>query len=387
MAGRTSAHRGTETPAEWTACRACPANRSRSSTGREPPVRGHAVHRPRRGRRRLRGAGRERSRPVALKTLLRFSPTALYQFKQEFRTLAGVHHPNLVQLYELVATDERVFFAMELVRGSDFVTHVRASGKAPAEPDRLRAALRQLVQGVQGLHAAGKLHRDIKPSNVLCTKEGRVVLLDFGVATEVSRALDENQAEEEDHIVGTAQYMAPEQALREPPTPASDWYSVGVMLYEAMVGAPPFVGWPTPSSPRRRRRIRCRPPHASRAFQPISMSSAGRSSTAIPPVARRRRTSCHGSALPAARSGRLPSCPSSSRAPRSRGPGVPPACAARRLPSQSVRALGHRLRRRPRGHGQVIGRPALRRRIDRAPSGRGAARTRLRARGRSVQGG
>jgi hypothetical protein len=185
---------------------------------------------------------RERSRPVALKTLLRFSPTALYQFKQEFRTLAGVHHPNLVQLYELVATDERVFFAMELVRGSDFVTHVRASGKAPAEPDRLRAALRQLVEGVQGLHAAGKLHRDIKPSNVLCTKEGRVVLLDFGVATEVSRALDENQAEEEDHIVGTAQYMAPEQALREPPTPASDWYSVGVMLYEAMVGAPPFVG-------------------------------------------------------------------------------------------------------------------------------------------------
>jgi hypothetical protein len=183
---------------------------------------------------------RERSRRVALKTIACFDPTALYLFKQEFRVLAGVHHPNLVQLYDLVATDpERVFFTMELIVGADFLSYVRASGKS-AEPDRLRPALSQLVQGVQALHAAGKLHRDIKPSNVLCTAEGRVVLLDLGVATELRSAIDEDQ--EEDQIVGTVPYMAPEQALHEPPTVASDWYSVGVMLYEALVGAPPFAG-------------------------------------------------------------------------------------------------------------------------------------------------
>ena len=225
----------------------------------------------------------ERGQLVAVKTLLRFSPAALYRFKQEFRTLADVVHPNLVHLYELVATDaDHVFFAMELVRGVDFLVHGlglegasrariarpttrRPSGgpwtdadrtgpmeavalppppgpvtPTPAELPRLRAALRQLVAGVSALHAAGKLHRDIKPSNVLVTSEGRIVLLDFGVAADLSRTLHEGAGERE--VVGTARYMAPEQALNEAPTPASDWYSVGAMLYEVLVGRPPFSG-------------------------------------------------------------------------------------------------------------------------------------------------
>ncbi len=228
---------------------------------------------------------RERRRLVALKTIFRFSPGALYLFKQEFRTLADVQHANLVHLYELVVGElGDPFFTMELVRGTDFLHYVRRQdpptgldppattihtkpatfepGAVPArgadEPkrtsatapeslviaNRLRAALRQLVQGVYALHLAGKLHRDIKPSNVLVTHEGRVVLLDFGVATELSdRARDTQVGSGE--IVGTARYMAPEQAYDEPPTPASDWYSVGVMLYEALVGRAPFVGTAT----------------------------------------------------------------------------------------------------------------------------------------------
>jgi serine/threonine protein kinase len=223
---------------------------------------------------------RERGQLVAIKTLLRFSPLALYRLKQEFRTLADVVHPNLVRLYELVATDpDHVFFAMELVRGIDFLTHVQRPGTpkrgGPSRPTaklapagdadrtgpfdatapvprpppthrsnadfaRLRSAMRQLVAGVSALHAAGKLHRDIKPSNVLVTPEGRVVLLDFGVATDLTQRLLGGAVERE--VVGTARYMAPEQATDEAPTPASDWYSVGAMLYEAIVGSAPFTG-------------------------------------------------------------------------------------------------------------------------------------------------
>ncbi len=234
---------------------------------------------------------RESGQLLALKTLLNATPATLYLFKQEFRTLADEDHPNLVRLHELVMTGaDRVFFTMELVRGTDFTTYVRGpesrrdslrpplpsaasemsgtriaeaasaltaadrpspapqtSGpartkrKAGADFDRLRAAMRQLVEGVASLHAARKIHRDIKPSNVLVTPEGRVVILDFGVATEVSRVVDEEMRDDHEGAVGTAAYMAPEQAFEEP-TSASDWYAVGVMLYEAIVGRTPFTG-------------------------------------------------------------------------------------------------------------------------------------------------
>jgi hypothetical protein len=219
----------------------------------------------------------ESGQRVALKTLLHFDPAALYRFKQEFRALADVSHPNLVSLHELVATDELLFFTMELVPGVDFLRYTaptgarsgRATGSAsttssrsggegrsdaletldpvgpptevsPAQLDRLRPALAQLVEGLNALHAAGKLHRDIKPSNVLVTPEGRLVILDFGVATDLSGPTGVDLADEE--MVGTAAYIAPEQAAHEPPTTASDWYSVGVMLYEALAGRRPFDG-------------------------------------------------------------------------------------------------------------------------------------------------
>jgi serine/threonine protein kinase len=209
---------------------------------------------------------RQRGEAVAVKRLLQFTPAAIYGFKQEFRTLANVLHPNLVLLHELTVTEnDGAFIAMELVRGTDFLSYVTKSAvspsagppqkerttdapiapaeleSSPADLDRLRSALAQVVQAVQALHAAAKLHRDIKPSNILVTPDGRVVVLDFGLATELPRLLDATVSEQRE-IVGTAHYMSPEQALAEETTEASDWYGVGAILHEALTGRPPFVG-------------------------------------------------------------------------------------------------------------------------------------------------
>lgn len=220
---------------------------------------------------------REREEEVALKTLPAVNPATLYRFKREFRSIADLMHPNLAVLYELFADEEQWFFTMELVPGADFATYVRhgvpvqaTSGiysttlhfetlgetqelsevtrgldgsSAPASKHtpfeltsdqyaRLQRSLAQLAEGVLAIHDAGKLHRDIKPSNVLVTPDGRVVLLDFGLVTEQSDSLVAEKRE----VAGTLAYMAPEQVTGQVATEASDWYSVGVTLYQTLTG-------------------------------------------------------------------------------------------------------------------------------------------------------
>jgi hypothetical protein len=219
----------------------------------------------------------ERGTRVALKAMRRLDPALLERLKVEFRTLADVSHPHLVTLHELVAEDDEWFFTMELIEGVDFLSYVRglaepvaslpaaveaagsgdgtfdtldlgaipaplpwdlAEGRVGGTLDeaRLRSALRQLASGVHALHERRLLHRDIKPSNILVARDGRVVLIDFGVIAEVARLpLSSMQR------VGTPAYAAPEQARGdEAPTEAADWYSVGVLLYQALAGRLPI---------------------------------------------------------------------------------------------------------------------------------------------------
>ena len=130
---------------------------------------------------------RRRGVPVAVKTMRQADAASLSRFKQEFRALLDVSHPNLVTLHELISDGGAWFIVMERVDGTDFLSHVRGGRDTTA---RLRAATLQLAEGLEALHQAGKLHRDIKPSNVMVTAAGRVVLMDFGLIATTARRGD-----------------------------------------------------------------------------------------------------------------------------------------------------------------------------------------------------
>lgn len=187
---------------------------------------------------------------VALKTLNASGGIDLYRLKREFRALADIKHPNLVTLHELVADGALWFFTMEYVAGASFDTYLldhRGLGAAdgggarlaPAsdEPERLLSTVRQLCAGVHAMHEAGCVHRDLKPSNVLVTDQGRVVILDFGLAKRWGESSLSSEG-----MSGTPAYMAPEQVMVKPCLPAADWYAVGTMIYEVLTGACPFEG-------------------------------------------------------------------------------------------------------------------------------------------------
>jgi tetratricopeptide (TPR) repeat protein len=197
---------------------------------------------------------RKRSARVALKVLREAEGTNLYRFKREFRALADISHENLVGLDELLTDGRHWFFTMELVNGVSLIDYARPipSGGADdrrrrqdgvLDEARLRAALPQLVTALNAIHRLGIVHCDIKPSNVLVTPTGRVVVLDFGLVSENVIENDETDPRAwNTDVLATPAYMAPEQVIPGAASSASDWYSVGVMLYQALTGLLPFSG-------------------------------------------------------------------------------------------------------------------------------------------------
>jgi hypothetical protein len=177
------------------------------------------------------GRDLRRDMDVAIKSCTGAYDDAALWLKREFRSVAALRHPHLVELYELVAHERGFYFTMEYLRGIDPRRHV-AGDVALA-----RAAIAQLADGVAFLHARGVIHRDVKPSNVLVDARGHAKLLDFGLALDRRRA-----ARVEQEIVGTAAYLSPEYLDSQLVSPAMDVFALGVVAFELVTGAPPFGG-------------------------------------------------------------------------------------------------------------------------------------------------
>jgi eukaryotic-like serine/threonine-protein kinase len=178
---------------------------------------------------------REQGRTVAVKILRHAHPDSLFRFKQEFRVLTNLRHPNLVELYELFESGQLWFFTMELVRGTSFLNYVRENGSC--DLSRLKHTVASLAGVLSWLHENEILHRDIKPDNAVVDHTGRLALLDFGLARHLAPDTHSGTM-----TVGTPAYMAPEQMAEGAVTYAADWYAVGALMYHALTGAVPFQG-------------------------------------------------------------------------------------------------------------------------------------------------
>lgn len=202
-------------------------------------------------------------RPVAIKLLREdYSRDDAFRnrFHQEAKAVANLYHPNIVTVHDFGLDGGRLFIVMEYVPGTDLKILLKQRGQFDIE-----YALHLLIQACAGVgyaHRAGFVHCDIKPHNILVTPDDRVKVTDFGIA----RALATIQPDERSEVVwGSPQYFAPEQAAGGAPSPASDVYSLGVILYEMVTGRLPFD---SPVSSELARMHRETPPPPPRQFNP-----------------------------------------------------------------------------------------------------------------------
>src|ERR687892_206214 len=175
-------------------------------------------------------------RRVALKVLhQRFAEDQQFveRFRREASSAAGLQHPNIVGIYDRGEWDGTYYIAMEYLEGRTLKELVRAHGPMP--PEAAIGVTIQVLRAARFAHKRGIVHRDLKPHNVMLDDEGRVKVTDFGIARAGASDMTETGS-----IMGTAQYLSPEQAQGHAVDARSDLYSVGIMLYELLTGKVPF---------------------------------------------------------------------------------------------------------------------------------------------------
>jgi hypothetical protein len=184
-----------------------------------------------------RGLDRRLARPVAVKVIKPWwaeDPDWVQSFEREAQLLARVSDPGIVQIFDVGHAPEGLYYVAELIEGESLQQRLRRGPLAPAEACEMAE---QLCRALAQAHLQSIVHRDVKPANVLISARGHVKVGDFGVARLAEGSTDGVAAT----IVGTPRYMAPEQARGRSTTPATDVYSVGVVLYEMLAGRPPFT--------------------------------------------------------------------------------------------------------------------------------------------------
>src|SRR4051812_34352201 len=177
-------------------------------------------------------------RQVALKLLYRHlaeDVSFVERFRREASSAAGLQHPSIVSIFDRGEWDGTYYIAMELIRGRTLKDVIRERGPAPA--DAAVDIVLQILRAARFAHQRGVVHRDIKPHNVLIDEEGRVKVADFGIARAGASDMTETGS-----VMGTAQYLSPEQAQGKPVDARSDLYSIGIVLYEMLTGTVPFDG-------------------------------------------------------------------------------------------------------------------------------------------------
>lgn len=182
---------------------------------------------------------------VALKILLPHAAEeaeGISRFKREFRALARLRHPNIVRVFDAGIEEDTPFIAMEFVTGRDVRTHLSSFPEGPVRDRETVHIFRQIFGALAHIHARKIVHRDLKPENILVSREGRVKLMDFGVARLLRSPTSSSG------LLGTFAYMAPEQVTTGEIDGRSDLYAIGVVIYEILTGGYPFPVEPPPAA-------------------------------------------------------------------------------------------------------------------------------------------